>query len=167
MVKASQGGGEHPWGAAPAPPPLHPAASLVLSGAVTTRGGQDSPVSELSSMLVAPGAGTSVPSELCRREPEASSTPAPPPKGSLCRGSPTKAPGRRGFITITKTLRTWLEIKQLPGWLSKAAGVVLRAGAFSPSARPPLLGPLKRLHFHVSFRAPLPAPAGLASKSQN
>lgn len=54
----------------------------------------------------------------------------------------------------SQTPRTWLEIKQLPTWLSKATGVVLRAGAASPSTRPPLLVPLKLLRFHVSFRAP-------------
>lgn len=54
----------------------------------------------------------------------------------------------------SQTPRTWLEIKRLPTWFSKAAGVVLRARDVSPSMCPPVLVPLKLLRFHVSFSAP-------------
>lgn len=71
---------------------------------------------------------------------------------------------RRGLTTITKTSRTWLEIKRLPSLLSKTAGVALRAWAFSPSKHPPLLRPSEAPPcFHVSISAP----SLLARKIQN
>lgn len=71
---------------------------------------------------------------------------------------------RRGLTTITKTSRTWLEIKRLPSLLSKTAGVARRAWAFSPSKHPPLLRPSEAPPcFHVSISAP----SLLARKIQN
>jgi len=70
-------------------------------------------------------------------------------------GGFTSAPGKRDLTKITKTSRTWLEIKRLPSLLSKTAGVELRAWAFSPSKRPPRLDPSEAPpRFHVSISAP-------------